>query len=45
MQNKSRYGQRGVSASKSEVHNAIKNIDKVYIRKHFVRLYPILGRS
>ena len=24
-----RYNQRGVSASKEDVHNAIKNIDKV----------------
>lgn len=28
-----RYMQRGVSASKEDVHNAIKNIDKGIFRK------------
>jgi len=40
MQNKSRYGQRGVSASKSEVHNAIKNIDKGLYPKAFCKIIP-----
>ena len=36
-----RYMMRGVSASKEDVHNAIKNIDKGIFRKHSVKLFPI----
>jgi len=36
-----RYNLRGVSASKEDVHNAIKNIDKGLFRKPFVKLFPI----
>ena len=32
-----RYMQRGVSASKEDVHNAIKNIEKVFSPKLSVR--------
>jgi phosphoribosylformylglycinamidine cyclo-ligase len=39
-----RYNQRGVSASKEEVHNAIKNIDKGLYPKAFCKIIPdILG--
>ena len=39
-----RYMMRGVSASKEDVHNAIKNIDKGIFRKHSAKLFPdILG--
>ena len=37
-----RYNQRGVSADKEDVHNAIKNVDKGLFLKHFVRLYLII---
>ena len=30
-----RYAQRGVSASKEDVHNAIKNIDKGLLNRHY----------
>jgi len=40
----SRYNQRGVSASKEDVHNAIKNIDKGLYPKAFCKIIPdILG--
>ena len=39
-----RYDQRGVSASKDDVHNAIKNIDKGIFPKAFCKIVPdILG--
>ena len=41
---KQRYGLRGVSASKEDVHNAIKNIDKGLYPKAFCKIIPdILG--
>ncbi len=39
-----RYSQRGVSASKEDVHNAIRNIDKGIFPKAFCKIIPdILG--
>ena len=39
-----RYMMRGVSASKEDVHNAIKNIDKGLYPKAFCKIIPdILG--
>ena len=39
-----RYNQRGVSAGKEDVHNAIKNIDKGIFPKAFCKIIPdILG--
>ncbi|MFV0346634.1 MAG: AIR synthase related protein [Bacteroidales bacterium] len=39
-----RYSQRGVSAQKEDVHNAIKNIDKGLFPKAFCKILPdILG--
>ena len=35
-----RYAQRGVSASKEDVHNAIKNIDKGLYPKAFCKIVP-----
>ncbi len=35
-----RYAQRGVSSSKSDVHNAIKNIDKGLFPKAFCKIVP-----
>ena len=35
-----RYGKRGVSASKEDVHNAIKNIDKGLFPKAFCKIVP-----
>ena len=35
-----RYNQRGVSASKEDVHNAIKNIDKGIFPKAFCKIVP-----
>ncbi|MEP0302561.1 MAG: AIR synthase related protein, partial [Maribacter dokdonensis] len=35
-----RYQQRGVSASKEDVHNAIKNIDKGLFPKAFCKIVP-----
>ena len=35
-----RYAQRGVSASKEDVHNAIKNIDKGLFPKAFYKIVP-----
>ncbi|MCU4163041.1 AIR synthase related protein [Carboxylicivirga caseinilyticus] len=44
MSSDSRYNQRGVSASKEDVHNAIKNIDKGVFPKAFCKIVPdILG--
>jgi phosphoribosylformylglycinamidine cyclo-ligase len=37
---KDRYMQRGVSASKEDVHNAIKNIDKGLFPKAFCKIVP-----
>ena len=36
----SRYDQRGVSATKSEVHEAIKNTDKGLFPKAFCKIVP-----
>ena len=38
--NSKRYDQRGVSASKEDVHNAIKNIDKGLFPKAFCKIVP-----
>jgi phosphoribosylformylglycinamidine cyclo-ligase len=38
--NSQRYAMRGVSASKEEVHNAIKNIDKGLFPKAFCKIVP-----
>jgi len=38
--NSKRYNQRGVSASKEDVHNAIKNIDKGLFPKAFCKIVP-----
>ncbi|MGV6860328.1 MAG: AIR synthase related protein [Putridiphycobacter sp.] len=35
-----RYNQRGVSASKEDVHNAIKNVDKGLFPKAFCKIIP-----
>ena len=35
-----RYAQRGVSASKEDVHNAIKNIDKGLFPHAFCKIVP-----
>jgi len=44
MVDNSRYNLRGVSASKEDVHNAIKNIDKGLYSKAFCKIIPdILG--
>lgn len=40
MDNKSRYDLRGVSASKEDVHNAIKNIDKGIFPQAFCKIIP-----
>lgn len=46
MSNNQRYAQRGVSASKEDVHNAIKNIDKGIFPKAFCKIIPdILGND
>ncbi len=43
-ENENRYEQRGVSASKEDVHNAIRNIDKGLYPKAFCKIIPdILG--
>jgi phosphoribosylformylglycinamidine cyclo-ligase len=45
-QNRFRYDKRGVSASKEDVHNAIKNIDKGLFPNAFCKIIPdILGRD
>ena len=38
-----RYMQRGVSASKEDVHNAIKNIDKGIFPQAFCKIIPDNG--
>lgn len=38
--NSKRYAQRGVSASKEDVHNAIKNIDKGLFPQAFCKIVP-----
>jgi phosphoribosylformylglycinamidine cyclo-ligase len=41
-----RYNQRGVSAAKEDVHNAIKNVDKGIFPKAFCKVIPdILGND
>src|SRR6195952_995231 len=40
-----RYDQRGVSASKDDVHNAIKNIDKGIFPKAFCKIIPDILNS
>jgi len=40
LDNSERYKQRGVSASKEDVHNAIKNIDKGLFPKAFCKIVP-----
>ena len=35
-----KYSQRGVSASKEDVHAAIKNIDKGLFPNAFCKIYP-----
>lgn len=39
-ENSKRYAQRGVSAAKEDVHNAIKNIDKGLYPKAFCKIVP-----
>lgn len=39
-ENSNRYAQRGVSASKEDVHNAIKNLDKGLFPKAFCKIVP-----
>ncbi len=44
MESESRYDKRGVSASKDDVHSAVKNIDKGIFPKAFCKIVPdILG--
>ena len=44
--NNQRYNQRGVSASKEDVHNAIRNIDKGIFPKAFCKIIPdYLGKD
>ena len=46
MTDSSRYNARGVSASKQDVHNAIKNIDKGLYPKAFCKIIPdVLGND
>ncbi len=46
MTNQSRYDQRGVSASKEDVHAAIKNLDKGLFPNAFCKVIPdILGND
>jgi len=46
MTNKERYANRGVSASKEDVHAAIKNIDKGLFPKAFCKIIPdVLGND
>jgi len=40
MEKQSRYERRGVSASKEDVHNAIKNLDKGIFPKAFCKVVP-----
>lgn len=39
-ENSNRYSQRGVSADKEDVHNAIKNVDKGLFPKAFCKIVP-----
>ena len=39
-ENSKRYSLRGVSASKEDVHNAIKNVDKGLFPKAFFKILP-----
>ena len=46
MQDQSKYGRRGVSHAKTDVHNAIKNIDKGLFSNAFCKVMPdILGKD
>ena len=46
MTRQSKYDQRGVSASKNDVHNAIKNIDKGLFPNAFCKVIPdIIGNN
>ena len=46
MQDQSKYGQRGVSHAKTDVHNAIKNIDKGLFPNAFCKVMPdVLGND
>jgi phosphoribosylformylglycinamidine cyclo-ligase len=46
MQDQSKYGKRGVSHAKTDVHNAIKNIDKGLFPNAFCKVMPdILGHD
>src|SRR6056297_1404643 len=46
MVTESRYNARGVSASKEDVHNAIRNVDKGLFPKAFCKIVPdILGND
>lgn len=46
MQDESKYGRRGVSHAKTDVHNAIKNIDKGLFPNAFCKVMPdILGND
>lgn len=46
MNSESRYNQRGVSASKEDVHNAISNLDKGLYPKAFCKIIPdLLGND
>ena len=40
MRKDERYNKRGVSASKEDVHNAIKNIDKGVFPRAFCKIVP-----
>ena len=40
MSSETRYNRRGVSASKEDVHNAIKHIDKGLFPKAFCKIVP-----
>jgi len=42
LEDKKRYGQRGVSASKSEVHEAIRHLDKGLYPRAFCKILPDL---
>ena len=46
MQDESKYGRRGVSHAKTDVHNAIKNLDKGLFPNAFCKILPdILGND
>ncbi len=46
MQDQSKYGQRGVSHAKTDVHNAIMNIDKGLFPNAFCKVMPdVLGKD